>query len=281
MSEYCLSFGEYYLTKDSLYHHGVKGQKWGVRNYQNPDGSLTPAGRLHYGYGNVLGKVEQKTGSFSGRARDAAATRKYGRIGSSIANRAATAANVASRTAASLKQISESNDSGFKKALRSASYMAVPKVSKIVNPYSGDSKTSISILSGSGYKANKQKALADQYATSEKYRSTKYGRYSATVAKKNAESFAKYFEDRANSNSVKEYVKNTLKVFNVPVTRISGKQSTVGRELITAVALTPLYAVTRGGEHVSAITGTSRAMRNYNDQYSRRNRRKAEARKRE
>ena len=28
-----------------LYHHGIKGQKWGVRRFQNPDGSLTPAGR--------------------------------------------------------------------------------------------------------------------------------------------------------------------------------------------------------------------------------------------
>lgn len=33
---------------NELYHHGIKGQKWGVRRYQNPDGSLTPAGRKRY-----------------------------------------------------------------------------------------------------------------------------------------------------------------------------------------------------------------------------------------
>lgn len=31
-----------------LKHHGVKGQKWGVRNYQNKDGSLTAAGKERY-----------------------------------------------------------------------------------------------------------------------------------------------------------------------------------------------------------------------------------------
>lgn len=33
-----------------LYHHGILGQKWGVRRWQNEDGSLTEEGRLHYGH---------------------------------------------------------------------------------------------------------------------------------------------------------------------------------------------------------------------------------------
>lgn len=33
---------------DELYHHGIKGQKWGVRRYQNDDGSLTSAGKRRY-----------------------------------------------------------------------------------------------------------------------------------------------------------------------------------------------------------------------------------------
>lgn len=34
-------------------HHGIKGQKWGVRRFQNKDGSLTDAGRKRYGDGTT------------------------------------------------------------------------------------------------------------------------------------------------------------------------------------------------------------------------------------
>lgn len=52
MSDYIFSGGE-------LYHYGVKGMKWGVRRYQNKDGSLTPAGKKHQAKQELKQKREE------------------------------------------------------------------------------------------------------------------------------------------------------------------------------------------------------------------------------
>ncbi|MBR5862154.1 MAG: hypothetical protein IKZ08_02380 [Bacteroidales bacterium] len=43
-----------------LYHYGIKNMKWGIRRYQNPDGSLTPAGRARYNSESARLKAEEK-----------------------------------------------------------------------------------------------------------------------------------------------------------------------------------------------------------------------------
>lgn len=39
---------------DTLEHHGIKGMKWGIRRYQNPDGTLTAEGKARYGVKDIL-----------------------------------------------------------------------------------------------------------------------------------------------------------------------------------------------------------------------------------
>ena len=62
------------MSKDYLEHHGILGQKWGIRRYQNKDGSLTAEGKRRvYAQGANYGGYE----SFRHRNRRAIDAAKY------------------------------------------------------------------------------------------------------------------------------------------------------------------------------------------------------------
>lgn len=57
---------------DYLAHHGIRGQKWGVRRFENADGSLTAAGKARYGSGSEkVEKYSKKATGWENRAINA------------------------------------------------------------------------------------------------------------------------------------------------------------------------------------------------------------------
>lgn len=53
------------MQSEELAHHGIQGMKWGVRRFQNKDGSLTAAGKKRYG----IGGGEADSSGSGGKAR--------------------------------------------------------------------------------------------------------------------------------------------------------------------------------------------------------------------
>ena len=68
---------DYLEYKNYLAHHGIEGQKWGRRRFQNEDGSLTPEGRAHYGVGEAENRGPSNTqGSYTSKSSSSSAIQK-------------------------------------------------------------------------------------------------------------------------------------------------------------------------------------------------------------
>lgn len=52
------------MKHDELMHYGIRGQKWGIRRFQNPDGTLTPEGRERYSKSTRSYELSKKMSSF-------------------------------------------------------------------------------------------------------------------------------------------------------------------------------------------------------------------------
>ncbi len=135
---YTLLYNSYGST---LCHHGVKGQKHGHRRWQNPDGSLTPAGREHYGVGE---KIRRKVDNYFTPA-------KIAKIGASLSVGGSIISKVSYDTR-------KANISKAEKALEEAKRIEVIRKNRINEMLGLDYDTRIK----QGYDSNKIIANGNQ-----------------------------------------------------------------------------------------------------------------------
>ena len=137
-----------YLTE--LYHYGVKGQKWGIRRYQNPDGSLKKGHKKRYGEWPPKGKTifeSDKTDSFRLRRKD-------GTVDYAVS----TYSNIGKRKNVAVNLITNSEDMTTK-----ASKTKMQKAQKFVDEFVEDSSVTKSKLHSLDIEIDKGKAYATYF----------------------------------------------------------------------------------------------------------------------
>lgn len=100
--------------KEELYHYGILGMKWGVRRYQNPDGTRTPAGKKRYASTDVKNLSDDELNK---RLKRAKLEKQYNDITNSKTNKTLDTLGKAGTVVSNAGQIANSSGqlSGNKK----------------------------------------------------------------------------------------------------------------------------------------------------------------------
>ena len=122
-----------YNNPNELYHFQVKGAKHGIRRYQYEDGSLTPAGRKHYGIGEArdegLVEKDKKYGEADENGGYTLSKRDKRKIEKEEAKAAKEEAKV------KYEQARQDYRAQLKKAARDANSMDITEVQRLNNEF--------------------------------------------------------------------------------------------------------------------------------------------------
>ena len=136
-----------------LVHHGIKGQQWGVRRYQNEDGSLTEAGRERYDGSSSISQPKMARSSNAPIKSSSSIDKKESGVVSTPEQIQTTKASPATQTKLPSSTKTSTQSAGSTKTTESTSKTKTK---------TGDAKTKSSTKGSSGSKKKKGKKSADK-----------------------------------------------------------------------------------------------------------------------
>ena len=189
------------MSEEYLFHHGIKGQRWGVRRFQNEDGSRTNAGKARYE--RMYNKAERY------EARREAEIAKIGesktRLGKYVHNAAAKNAQIKANT---YKDLAESRTLGEKLGARV----------------------------GFGKDATVADAREDFYARQKEYRTSKLGKHLSEVGEYNMHNYGTKSEKVYQSKGLVEKGKNAVsRTLATDIKTIVGRNTKSGERIANRI----------------------------------------------